>query len=1064
MCEGLLTTLQKICREYSPAKGLAGLLFLLPLLLFSACKPVDNRTVDELNSRSYYYHYKSLDSTAFFARKALAASDGYHAGKAEAYNNLAFVDIMKMKYQDAYRLLDSVRNVTDNMVELFVADVQQMRLCQRESHNKDFYDYYERAKRTLRRINEERELLSPRLKQRVEYAESELHIIASTYYYYVGLDQQSTDELYLIDENTLEEDTAQYLNYIYQIGAGGILSGGSASEVKQQEWTYLMRCYRRSMGSGDLYWQANALQGLSEHLFVKEDRDSIITNNRPSMLMLNPDQLPDSLVAGYLAERALELFKRYGDVYQVAGCYRTLASCYWNIGDYYSALENLENSLEENRDIRQAPNLVASIYERLSLVYSAIDDKSHSDYFRNSYLDLQDSTRQDRLLEARAAQLSRSSSQLNWMIVSVLVMIFLTVLLLYLFNYMRKRNEQRNHQKRDVQIWRDNDRIFNSLSERSEEIEENLQVAELHLHQNRKRNLDNRAKIFLVNSIMPLIDRMIHEIKKLQTEDEDESVKKERLAYIAEITDTINDYNQMLTEWIQLRQGDLKLRIESFPVQEIFDMVKRSRMSFHLKGIELQVHDCDAVVKADKILTLFMVNTIADNARKFTHEGGKIEIMAQQENDYVEFSVTDTGEGMTEEQLGKLFTHQIQGGHGFGLLNCRGIIEHYKKISKLFSVCTLQAESKLGEGSRLFFRLPLGIKKLVLLLLMSTAACGHLSASNVLDEAVRYTDSAYYSNVNGTYERTLQFADSARHYMQLCAHPDTSVLLGIANETAVAALALHQWDVYRLNNRKYIQLYKEITADHSLGDYVSSMQRSSQNKTVAVYLLVLLLAAIIISYYMVYYRPQVRRQHIAEQRSVARSREAVEKRRREVELQEDELRKAELENQQLYISNNVIDNCLSTLKHETMYYPSRIRHLLPDDGQLSDIQPIAELASYYKELYSLLSQQVMDQVENPVANSDVEDYLFEIFRRESGGGDLDVTTEKDGEYTIYKVNMPGLGYRDFFKPVRENIPYLICRQIVREISEVTKRRGCGIVAEPKDSGTVFNIKVKKINH
>ena len=182
---------------------------LLGLLLFSACGPGNKEEVDKLNSISYYYHYKNLDSTAVYARKALALADDYHAGRAEAYNNLAFVSIMKMDYQDAYKLLDSVRQVTVNQVELLVADVQEMRLCQRESRNKEFYDYYERAQRTLRRIDEERDALSQRLKDRMVYAESEFHIVASTYYYYVGLEPQSIAALRQIDEDMVEGDTAQ---------------------------------------------------------------------------------------------------------------------------------------------------------------------------------------------------------------------------------------------------------------------------------------------------------------------------------------------------------------------------------------------------------------------------------------------------------------------------------------------------------------------------------------------------------------------------------------------------------------------------------------------------------------------------------------------------------------------------------------------------------------------------------------------------------------------------------------------------------------------------------------
>lgn len=535
------------------------------LLLFSACGTENKEEVDKLNSLSYFYHYKNLDSTAVYARRALALADDYHAGQAEAFNNLAFVSIMKMDYQDAYKLLDNVRLVTDNQVELLVADIQEMRLCQRESRNKEFYDYYESAQRILRRIDEERNALPERLKDRMIYAESELHIVASTYYYYVGLESQSIAALRQIDEDVVEEDTAQYLNYLYQIGAGGILTEGSSDEIMQQEWDCLMRCYQRSLQSGDVFWEANALQGMSEHLFIKESRDLLIGSNRPSMALINPEERPDSLIAGMLAERSLDIFERYGDVYQIAGSYRTLASCYWNIGDYISALDCLENALNRNKAICQAPDLVASIRERLSLTYSALDDKPNSDYNRNQYLDLQEQTRQDRQLEARAAQFDRSSRQLNWMIAAVVAMILLTVCSLFLFNYMRRKNEHSSRQKHLDQLGRDNAKIISGLSDQEDEIEVKREMASVLLEKNKQRNLENRAKIFLVNTITPLIDRMIHEIRKLQQGGETEEVRAERLAYIREITDTINEYNQTLTEWIQLRQGELQLKIESFP-------------------------------------------------------------------------------------------------------------------------------------------------------------------------------------------------------------------------------------------------------------------------------------------------------------------------------------------------------------------------------------------------------------------------------------------------------------------------------------------------------------------
>jgi signal transduction histidine kinase len=70
-----------------------------------------------------------------------------------------------------------------------------------------------------------------------------------------------------------------------------------------------------------------------------------------------------------------------------------------------------------------------------------------------------------------------------------------------------------------------------------------------------------------------------------------------------------------------LRQGELSLHIESFPLQSLFDLLGKSKTSFQMKGIELQVEPTQAIVKADKVLTLFMLNTLADNARKFTDHG-----------------------------------------------------------------------------------------------------------------------------------------------------------------------------------------------------------------------------------------------------------------------------------------------------------------------------------------------------------------------------------------------------------------------------------------------------------
>ena len=997
---------------------------LLTLIIFSACSSPDRQVVDKLNSLSYACHYRDIDSTEIYAQQAYDAAEGYAAGRAEALNNMAFVSMVRMHYDQAEQQLDEALSITDNQIELYIAEIQHMRLCQRRSNNRAFYEHRERAQNHLQRICEDREELPARLQQRMVYAESEMAIVNSTYYYYVGLERQSVEAIRSLDADAVRSDTTQYLNYLYNVGAGGVLAGDNPEQIRADEMEILNRCLSIARRKGYPYFEAQALEGLADHT------DDIS-----------------------LADSALQLFTSYGDVYQIAGANRTLASCYHAKGDDNTALDYLHKALSDTL-INQAPDLVASIREQLSVAYSAIDDKPQSDYNRNIYIDLQEQTRQDRELEARAGILDHEVSQLNWMILAVFIAILLMVFLLWLFNHMNRQHKE--------------DTEFDELLEqKKEEVAE----ARLRVERNERRHMEQRAKISMAMGILPLIDRIRHEVKHLETLDNlNDPDNLERLDYIRELTDNINQQNDELTQWIQLRQGELSLHVESFPLQPLFDIVARSKTSFSMKGVQLSVHPTEATVKADRVLTLFMLNTLADNARKFTENGGKVDVSATEGDGYVELSVADTGKGMSAEQLAHVFDHKVQQGHGFGLMNCKGIIEKYRKTSTLFSVCSLQAESEEGRGSRFFFRLPKGVVRLLAIGYWLLAMSQPLSANsqsltaNSLSRAHIFADSAYFSNINGTYARTLQFADSCisalnAHYRSQ--HPDGQLLLqrlsdqspapeiqwlhdgidtnyqiilDIRNESAVAALALHEWSLYSYNNKVYTQLFKEMSADATLADYCRTMEQSQQNKRIAVYLLLVLFVLIVPAYYMLYYRHRLYRRFRQESQQQTT-----------LEMADDDLHRAELENANLHVANSVLDNCLSTLKHETMYYPSRIRQLV-DSG---DLKPLAEVTGFYRDLYSILIQQALGQVErikmhvHPVefygqqvlGDANMLRYLFELVRVEKQEVKAEV---KDDKYVVFTI------------PLTTNLSplnFLLCRQIVREHGEATARRGCGIVIE-----------------
>ena len=1170
------------------------MILLWNLFVFSACTQKDRGKADRLNDLAYASHYSNLDSTLHYADSVLKL-DIDDARRAEALNNMAFVDIMRMDYGRADSILNTISSLTDNQVELLIADIQQMRLCQRMSRNREFYDFRERAQQRINRIREEEAKLDSRLRRRMVYAESEFAIVSSTYYYYVGLMPLSASALNAINpQGEVRRDTAQYLAYLYNMGAGGMFNNVSAQEVKKQEMERLVECYIIASRNGYKYFAANSLQAIAEHLLDAADRTQTLDATPGLRLIEESYNVPDSLIPSYMTEKALTYFVEYGDVYQIAGGYRSLASCFTRMGDFETAIYYLNMALKDKK-ITQAPDLVASICEQMSVAYSAVNDKQASDFNRNQYLDLQENTRQDRYYESRAAQLEATSSQLNLMIMVVIGAIILLVFLLWLFNHLSRRDRSEDELDsllQPLRLWQEEQQRESQLTEeRIEEINEERLMCEMRTSDYTRQNLENRAKMSLINSVTPFIDRIINEVRMLMSRpDESPQLRKERYDYILQLTDKINEYNALLTEWIQMRKGKLSLHIESFPIADVFDIVRKGKTSFNIKGVTLDVAESTAVVKADRVLTLFMINTLADNARKFTPANGKVSIFADEHDDYVEISVKDTGEGMNKETLEKVMNPSLLNsnfsflnsnspkGFGFGLLNCRGIIEKYKKISQRFAVCLLSAESEKGRGSRFYFRLPKGAARLILALItfalsfscplntcakdaFNRALPAELAESPALQKAAAFADSAYYSNIDGTYERTLFFADSCRiylneHYVTVCpggkylltrlgsseiqmpelkwlqdnVPTDYDIILDMRNESAVACLALHKWKEYGYNNEVYTRLFKELSADTSLPAYCKMMRKQQTDKNIAVVILIIVFLMILPAYYLLYYRHRLyyrfcvekvkdinailaadtpseekldaisRITDVAEyperltaivdeiRKALADDISRRQRQNTDVETATDELQRAEYECNQLYISNSIIDNCLSTLKHETMYYPSRIRQLVSSTEELDQIR---DLVAYYRDIYSILSQQAMrqfdrlhislsvvslgrwftadDNLPRVIVNIQLLDMLFDLLRKQNGGEKPTLAGfTSDREYVTLSLSVPRLTYTvtdegDIFAPsVAANIPFLLMRQVLRDISETTNRRGCGIWMNGEDVTVRLPIEYKSL--
>ena len=998
------------------------------------------RLIDSLNGKAYAYRYRSLDSSYKYADAAYRQVNFYKSGKAEASNNLGFCAYMNMDFDRAEALHKEVYKLTKNELELLIADIGLMKICQRTAMNKEYYDYRNSALRRMKRIREESDLFADRHETlRLDYAFTEFFIVSSIYYYYLQQRQEAIDALNQIPEDEALTDTNQLLYYHYIKGSASLVEANNPEERKLREFDQLYYTWRIAVQSKNPYFEGNGLQGLA-NLMVSPANFEFYRVRRTHAL----DQFDfpvDSLMPLRMAQLALEKFQEYDDLYQIAGAYVSIGKYLNAHGSYSEALDTLTKALDcvnqhhllyyhykadtldklwpyaegdttytgvpwiTEEKVNTVPVWISRIREQLSVSYAGLGMKHASDYNRNIYLDILNFTRQDKELESRYISLEAGSRQMTLVLSVVIVGLVLVVILWWFFNKSSKTRNQVDVERlqqilslcRDITssipmnvpliqqgidqlfgkgrmtleipeegkaalvpvhrlskdekalvhvlepyiIWAaDNEQMVEALSDERIQLEKQRYVYEQHIAGNKRQNLIKKACLAIVNGINPYIDRILNEVHKLTEKGyiDDEKIKKEKYQYIDELVTTINEYNDILALWIKMKQGTLSLNIETFGLNELFDLLGKGRRAFEMKEQTLEIEPTHAMVKADRALTLFMINTLAENARKYTHEGGVIKVYARTTDSYVEISVEDNGRGISAEDVAqiigeKVYDSRVIGmknatdadelkenkGSGFGLMNCKGIIEKYKKTNELFRVCVFNVESELGKGSRFYFRLPSGVRKVIgvllcLLLPFGMGSCLYdpippmlqdtdsivvitdSAYEDLLDAASDYANAAYFANVDEQYEIALQYADSAilllnEHY-QKYARPDAThrymklvgegipaeilwwnelfdsdyhVILDIRNEAAVAFLALKQLDAYSYNNSAFTDLYKLQGEDQTLEGYCRQLERSNINKTVGIILCFVLLIVSLVGYYLLYLRKRIQNRLSLEQ-------------------------------------------------------------------------------------------------------------------------------------------------------------------------------------------------------
>jgi PAS domain S-box-containing protein len=195
--------------------------------------------------------------------------------------------------------------------------------------------------------------------------------------------------------------------------------------------------------------------------------------------------------------------------------------------------------------------------------------------------------------------------------------------------------------------------------------------------------------------------------------------KKQYISYIQDSSKSMLALVNSLLDWTRLQTGRIKFEPEKINAEELINSsINTVSGNAMKKGIKIQnLVDSSHYLFVDKNLALQVFNNLLSNAVKFTKRGDSITISSKPSSAlrFMQFSVKDTGRGIKQENLSKLFNIETkftsegtagEKGSGMGLSLVKEIIsKHGGKID---------VKSEYEKGTEFIFSLPVASAKILL--------------------------------------------------------------------------------------------------------------------------------------------------------------------------------------------------------------------------------------------------------------------------------------------------------------------------------------------------------------
>ncbi|MEM9676130.1 MAG: ATP-binding protein, partial [Bacteroidota bacterium] len=360
------------------------------------------------------------------------------------------------------------------------------------------------------------------------------------------------------------------------------------------------------------------------------------------------------------------------------------------LANYYSELGNFEKA-HQYRSIQVAYQDSVYSVEKSKIVATLEQTQAET---KIEVLEKDNAIKKARIEQQRAYTVG--ISLVSILLLGALILVYIS------YNHRKKLNIQLAEQKEEIETSNDQLVQMNDKLQQQQQQLENKNQDLSRLNQLKDKLLsvishDFRSPLNSLKGIINILDSgglSPHEIPQL-------------FGTLSTTVDNTTNMLDNLLKWTRSQMSGIRVTPEEFALSKTITEVIGTQIAIaEKKGVTLnQKVDPTISVYADPEMIRLVIRNLVSNAIKFTDQDDTITIEARQQDQQVLVTVSDTGVGISPEDIEKLFrlnNHTTYGtanekGTGLGLVLCREFVEG--NGGKIW------VESELEQGTTFFFTL-----------------------------------------------------------------------------------------------------------------------------------------------------------------------------------------------------------------------------------------------------------------------------------------------------------------------------------------------------------------------